>query len=92
MAKNKVFWTAGQFLWEKGLDDQGMQRYGDLNMGCRISDMAYDWITGNFYIVCENERVMVCNLRKWTKKMLCADLKTVDDLGITSITLRPDLG
>ena len=65
---------------------------GILNMGCAISDMARNWISGNFYFVCENERVMVCNLRVGTKLMLCADLEIVDKLNITSIALRSDKG
>lgn len=92
---NMIFWTAGPYLWNTTLTGKvGRKQFlGEIRTKCSIVDIAHDWITENFYIVCEySTRVVVCKPRPGFVPMSCAQLTAFDLQKINWIALSPNAG
>lgn len=91
-ATNMIFWTAGPHMWNMTLNAKVYRAHplGEIRAQCSVINMAYDWIAGNFYLVCKNAKVVVCSVR--STRIFCSRLAEFDLRRATWIALDPTAG
>lgn len=92
--KNMVFWTTGSSIFSTRLaTNKGEgQLFGEIESLCIVMDIAYEWITGNFYISCKYSRVVVCASRPGSVRMLCSEQTPMAGREINWLSLNSKAG
>lgn len=90
---NTVFWGSGPEIWKISCSEKSQKQFvGRVENTCAIDSIAYDWLTGLFYLVCGSSQVFMCSLQVEPIRMLCKELFDTHKLNISSISLDSNTG